>query len=169
MPEANTAVEVVEPASSIRSARPISKLRLDRAARELNLLSISSTRLLNIATIGQFVKEIGLLKYGHGRLVGSATAMQEGAMYAAQMARRDGVSDEIRQAYMELELRFLKALDDNLAMQLDVNRKVDGTSGSAASDLPQGKPFLPGAQISPIQINVHGGTVETPKEEPCKT
>jgi hypothetical protein len=160
MPEANTAIEVLEP-------RRVKARRLDAAARELNLLNISSRRLINVATVGQFVKEIGLLKYGNGRLIGSAQAMQEGAIYAAQMARREGISEEIRQTYLDLELRFLKALDENLVMQLDVNKR-DVESSAAASALPQGKPFLPGAQISPIQINISGNAVEA-KEQPCKT
>ncbi len=165
MPEANTAIEVLEP-------RRVKARRLDAAARELNLLNISSRRLINVATVGQFVKEVGLLKYGNGRLLGSAQAMQEGAHYAAQMARREGIAEEVRQAYLDLELRFLKALDENLVMQLDVNKR-DVESFSAASSMPQGKPFLPGAQISPIQINISPGATATvseeAKEQPCKT
>ncbi len=173
MPETTTEIARSannEPAE--RRFKPITRSRLDRAARELNLLNISSGRLINVATVGQFVKEIGLLKYGNGRLLGSAQAMQEGAFYAAQMARREGIAEEVRQTYLDLELRFLKALDENLVMQLDANRR-GAESSAAASAMPEGKPFLPGAQISPIQINVHGGKVESvepaAKEKSCKT
>lgn len=146
--------------------RRIGNGRLDRAARELNMLSVSSAKLKNVATVGAFIKQIGLLKYGNGRLLGSAQLIAQGAQACSELALREGLSDEVRQGYLELQLRFVKALDDNVALQLEVN-KTDGRP-EGASDIPQGKSFLPGAQVAPIQINVHGGSVET-KEQPCKT
>ena len=168
MPDATTQIAVQEPAEHPeRRFRPISDRRLDAAARELNLLNISAKRLVNVATVGRFVREIGLLQYGNGRLIGSAVAMQEGVLLCGELARRDG-PDEVRQAYLELQLRFLKALDENMVMQIEANKHARKPAAEASS-MPQGKPFLPGAQISPIQINVHGGTVEQPREQPCKT
>ena len=86
-----------------------------------------------------------------------------------QLLDRDGISDEVRQGYLELQLRFIKAIDENVALQLELNKVAE--TRSAHPNMPQGKPFLPGAQISPIQINVHGGTVEksvNAEEEPCR-
>lgn len=164
MTEATTEIEIREPATKVRK---VSKARLDTAARELKLLSISSTRLSSVATIGQFLDELGVLKYGNGRLLGSAQAMAEGAFYCAKMARKKNLDDETRQGYLELQLRFVKALDENVVMQLKVNKASETVGGM---NLAQAKSFLPGASISPVQINISpNATVTETKEQPCKT
>ena len=162
-------IEVREPS---RVVKRITDKRIDRAARELNLLNVSSKGLKNIATIGQFLNEIGLLQYGNGRLLGSAQMIAEGALACKEQALKDGIADEVRQAYLDLQLRFAKALDENVALQLEVNKVA--AEKAANPSMPPGKPFLPGSQISPIQIN--GGTVQinapgaqAKVEEPCKT
>jgi len=167
MPEATTEIEVREPTGKVRRVRPISNSRLDRAARELNLLNISSRGLHNVATIGQFLDQVGLLRYGNGRLLGSAQMIYEAANACAAQANREGISDEVRQAYLDLQLRFVKAIDENVALQLELNKVAE--TRSANPRIPQGKPFLPGAQISPIQINI--GTADktvNAEEEPCR-
>lgn len=162
MPEATTQIQVQEPIGKVKR---ISGPRLDRAARELNLLSVSSRGLHNVATIGQFLDQVGLLRYGNGRLLGSSQMIYEAAHACAAQAKREGISDEVRQAYLDLQLRFLKAIDENVALQLELNKVAEARSSNP--HIPQGKPFLPGAQISPIQINVHGGTVEKVEPQTC--
>jgi len=149
MPEATTEIEVREPTGRVRR---ISDGRLNRAARELNLLNISARGLHSVATIGQFLDQVGLLRYGNGRLLGSSQMIYEAAIACAAQANKEGISDEVRQGYLELQLRFIKAIDENVALQLELNKVAE--TRSAHPNMPQGKPFLPGAQISPIQINV---------------
>jgi len=149
MPEATTTIAVREPSGRVKR---ISNGRLNKAARELNLLNISSRGLHNIATIGQFLDQVGLLRYGNGRLLGSSQMIYEAANACATQANRDGISDEVRQGYLDLQLRFIKAIDENVALQLELNKVAETRSSNP--HIPQGKPFLPGAQISPIQINV---------------
>ncbi len=170
MAQAITEIEVVEPAGRVKpfSPRQVSKGRLDRAARELNLLGVSSRGLTNVATIGQFIGELGLLKYGNGRLLGSAQMLTEAALVCADMAKKEGLDEESRRGYLELQLRFLKALDANFQRQFDVNRKAEESAASSVA--PAGKSFLPGERISPIQINVSAGVIPEVKEPtPCKT
>ena len=163
MPE-NTQIALTEPAG----ARRVSDGRRNRAARELNILTVSSKKLRNISTIGQFINEMGLLKYGNGRLLGSAQLMAQGAQACAEMALKDGLDENVRQGYMELQLRFLKALDENVALQLEVNKAAKENSRNGSSS--QSKSFLPGAQISPIQINISpSGTVVETKEKTCNS
>lgn len=164
MPE-DTQIQVREPAAK---ARKISRANLDKAARELNMLTVSSKRLVSVATIGQFISELGLMRYGNGRLLGSAQLMAQGAESCAEMAAKDGLDEEVRRGYLDLQLRFLKALDDNVALQLELNKVAERKSADAA--MPQGKSFLPGAQIAPIQVNVHANSAtitESTKEAPC--
>ena len=166
MPEATTQIEVREPTGKVRR---ISDGRLNRAARELNLLNVSARGLHSVATIGQFLDQVGLLRYGNGRLLGSSQMIYEAAIACAAQANRDGIADEVRQGYLDLQLRFVKALDENVALQIELNKVAE--TRSANPNMPQGKPFLPGAQISPIQILVQGGTVEktaNAEEEPCR-
>ena len=171
MPEAITAgreIEISQP-TGVLKRKPVTNNRLDRAARELNLLKVNARGLLNIATIGRFIDQLGVLNYGTGKLLGSAEMISEAATRCAALAEREDLDDEIRQGYLQLQLRFVKALDENLAMQLEVNHVVQNRAAAPSQALPS-KPFLPGAQISPIQINVGAGaTIQTTKEEPCKT
>ena len=76
----------------------------------------------------------------------------EGALACKEQALKDGIADEVRQAYLDLQLRFAKALDENVALQLEVNKVA--AEKAANPSMPPGKPFLPGSQISPIQINL---------------
>jgi len=160
-------IEVSEPSGKPAKPRPVSNARLDRAAKELNLLKVSARGLSNVAAIGQFLDQIGIIRYGSGKLLGSAEMIYEAAARCAELANREGIDDETKQGYLELQLRFLRAIDQNVALQVEL-------SGATAAKLPgpaalPSKPFLPGAQISPIQINVTGGTVTEKKvEEPCK-
>ncbi len=142
---------------------------LNRAARELNLISVSAKRLNSFATIGQFLTEIGIIKYGNGRLLGSAALLQESAFKCAEMAARDDIAADVRRLYLDLQLRFIKALDQNIALQLEVNKAAE--QADKAGMMSSAKPFLPGAQVSPIQINIGSGVTVTEKkvEESCKT
>lgn len=164
----DTQVQVMEPARKKKRAPQISRSRMDKAARELNMICASARGLESIGTMGQFIGELGLMKYGNGRLLGSAALMARSAQRCADMAEKEGVPDEARQAYLELQLRFLKALDANVALQLELNKVAERKAESADSG--QTKSFLPGAQIAPIQVNVHATTAtitESSKEDPC--
>ncbi len=169
-PESDTmAVEI----RGKKAPKNISPPRLDRAARELNLLNISSKGLHNVATVGQFLTEIGLIRYGNGRLLGSAQAMQEGMLYCLELARNAELDHEVRQKYLDLGIRFRNALDENVALQMDVNKVQAKETNGAVSGA---KSFLPGAQIQPIQINLSGGATATITEkkadnerDSCKT
>lgn len=148
----------------------VTKARLDRAARELNMLTMSSSGLNNVATTGQFISELGLMRYGNGRLLGSAQLMAQSAQACAEMAAKDGLDEETRQGYMELQLRFLKALDGNVALQLELNKVAERKAENPP--MPQGKSFLPGAQISPINVQINCADQKTvqiteSREVPC--
>ncbi len=168
MPEAITAsreIEISEP-SGIVKPRKITASRLDRAAKELNLLKVSAAGLLNIATIGKFLDQIGILQYGNGRLLGSAEMISEAAARCAKLANSQILDDETRQGYLDLQLRFVAALDRNIELQIEVNNAAS-TKAATPTALPS-KPFLPGAQISPINIQINANAVEKKVEEPCK-
>lgn len=170
MPEAITESKLMERLNHSNAIKRglVSESTLNRAARELNMITLSSRKLANVATMGQFVNELGLIRYGNGRLLGSAQMIAQGAQACAEMSLKDGLTEEQRQGYMDLQLRFIKALDENVAMQLEINKTAE-TNGASQS-MPQGKSFLPGAQVSPIQILITGGTVSEKKvEESCKT
>lgn len=171
MPEATTEIAVREPAdrsTAVKSGQRRHR-NIDRAARELNMLSVSSLNFQNFADVGEFVRQIGLVKYGSGRLLGSAQMIAESAVACAALSKKEGLDDESRRGYLELQLRFLKALDQNVALQLEINKasEADREKKSAGG---QAKPFLPGATVSPIQINISpsGATITETKEIPCK-
>jgi hypothetical protein len=171
MPETITAgreIEVTDPSGKPAKFKPVSNARLDRAARELNLLKVSARGLSNVAAIGQFLDQIGILRYGSGKLLATAEMAAEAASRCADLAARENIDEETKRGYLELQLRFLRSLDDNVALQVELSGATAGKSAGPAA-LPS-KPFLPGAQISPIQINVTGGTVTEKKvevEQPC--
>jgi hypothetical protein len=170
MPDAITTgreIEITDPSGKPAKFKPISSARLDRAARELNLLKVSARGLSNVAAIGQFLDQIGMLRYGTGKLLGSAEMVCEAATRCADLAAKEGLDDETKQGYLELQLRFLRALDENVALQIEISGQTAGKSAGPAA-LPS-KPFLPGAQISPINLQVNVGTQEkkVEVEQPC--
>ena len=163
MPEA---IQVQERAPA--KVKPISADRLDKAAQELSLIKISAARLRSIKAVGTFLDELGLINVNNGRLLGTAQLITEGALHCAELAKKtkeEGMDDQTRQGYLALQLKFLQALDENVAIQLRINREVEVQEKKVGS---QAKPFLPGATVSPIQINVVG-TVEQPKEKSCNS
>jgi len=160
-------IEVTEPSGVPSKPKPVSPGRLNRAAKELNLLKVSARGLSNVAAIGQFLDQIGILKYGTGKLLGSAEMVCEAAARCAELAGRDDLDDETKQGYLELQLRFLGALDKNVSLQMEISGQTAGKQAGPVA-LPS-KPFLPGAQISPINIQINANAAEKKVEEPCKT
>jgi hypothetical protein len=161
-----TEIEVSEPSGKPVKPRPVSNARLDRAAKELNLLKVSARGLSNVAAIGQFLDQIGILRYGSGKLLTTAEMACVAANRCAELAGREDIDDETKRGYLELQLRFLKALDENVSLQVEL-------SGATAAKLPgpvalPSKPFLPGAQISPIQINIGQPPAATPEIKEAK-
>jgi hypothetical protein len=151
-------LEVIEPSGVPEKPKPVSPGRLNRAARELNLLKVSARGLSNVAAIGQFLDQIGILRYGTGKLLGSAEMVCEAAARCAELAGRDDLDDETKQGYLDLQLRFLSALDKNVELQMEISGQTAGKQAGPAA-LPS-KPFLPGAQISPINIQINAQSVE---------
>lgn len=145
-------LEVSEPSGVVRR-RKVSASRLDRAARELNLISVSAKGLLNVATIGRFLDQVGILQYGTGKLLASSEMISQAASRCAALADRSDIDEEIRQGYLDLQLRFVKAMDENIQLQMDVNN-VAATKTAAPTAMPA-KPFLVGAQVSPIQLTIN--------------
>jgi hypothetical protein len=94
--------------------------------------------------------------------------ISQAATRCAQLAEKEGIEETTRQGYLDLQLRFVRALDENIQLQMEVSGAAKSKSMNQTA--PASKPFLPGAQISPIQILVQGGNVTEKKvEEPCKT
>jgi hypothetical protein len=149
-------IEVSEPSGKVKLRR-VTPHRLDRAARELGLLTISAKGLMNTAAIGRFLDQVGILSYGAGKLAATAEAISAAAAQCAVLAQEAGLDHESRQGYLELQLRFTEALDRN--MELQVQLSGASTVKAAQNTGPAYKPFLPGAQLTPVQINIGQGTV----------
>ena len=175
--EPATEIEIAEPAGRVnhlkRKRGGVSPKRLDRAARELNLIRVDARGLLNISTVGRFLDQVGMLHYGNGRMLASAAMIADAAERCGKLAALDTIGDEVRQGYLTLQLKFIQALDENVELHLQLNNAPAGESrrGNAPPPMPS-KPFLPGAAISPInlQVNVNGQTAtvtEKKVEEPC--
>lgn len=161
-------IEISESSGNVKR-RPVTNRALNRAAKELNLVQVKASGLLGISTIGRFLDQLGMLHYGNGRLLASAEMITEAARLCAEFAVVPNLDHETRQGYLELQLRFIQALDANIASQLELNNASAFRPASSPSgpNLPA-KSFLPGAQLSPIQINVNTGTTTAEKkEEPC--
>jgi len=167
-----TAIEIADPPAGVKRKRGgVTPKRLDRAARELNLIRVDAKNLLNIATVGRFLDQVGMLHYGNGRMLASAAMISDAAERCALLASSPDMPDEIRQGYLGLQLKFIEALDRNVELQIEVNNAPinEGGRGSAPPPMPS-KPFLPGAPISPIQINISAAqatVTEKKVEEPC--
>lgn len=157
-------IEVSEP-SGVVKRRKVTADALDKAAKELNLISVSAKGLLGISTIGRFLDQVGILHYGTGKLLMNAEMISQAAARCAALADRSDIDEEIRQGYLDLQLRFVKAMDENIQLQMDVNN-VEQTNKNSPQAMPA-KPFLVGAQVSPINIQINAPGVTT-KEEPCK-
>jgi len=168
-----TAIEIADPPAGVKRKRGgVTPKRLDRAARELNLIRVDAKNLLNIATVGRFLDQVGMLHYGNGRMLASAAMISDAAERCALLASSPDMPDDIRQGYLSLQLKFIEALDRNVELHLTLTNAPanEGGRGSSPPPMPS-KPFLPGAPISPIQVNVNLGpsgtaTVEA-KEIPC--
>lgn len=166
-------LEIVEPKPAVKRKRGgVSCQKLDKAAAELNLIRVNAAGLTNIATVGRFLDQVGMLNYGNGRLLSSAAMIADSAERCGQLAQNEQLDHQIRQGYLKLQLAFIEALDKNVELHLNLtNAPVnESVRGNAPPPMPS-KPFLPGANISPIQINISAGaaTVTEQKEPPCKT
>lgn len=161
-------IEISESSGNVKR-KPVTNRALNRAAKELNLIQVKASGLLGISTIGRFLDQLGMLHYGNGRLLASAEMITEAARLCAEFAVVTNIDHETRQGYLDLQLRFIQALDANIASQLELNNASafrPASPNGAGPNLPA-KSFLPGAQLSPIQINVNTGTTAEKKEEPC--
>lgn len=156
-------LEVSEP-SGVVKRRKVTSNALDKAAMELNLISVSARGLLNVATIGRFLDQVGILQYGTGKLLASSEMISQAAARCAALAEKEGLPEEVRQGYIELQLRFVKAMDENIQLQMDVNNAA-ATKSAAPTAMPA-KPFLVGAQVSPINIQINA--VATPEIKEVK-
>jgi len=161
-------IEVSEPSGVVKRKRQVSPGRLDRAARELNLISINARGMRNFGIIGRFLDQIGVIDYGNGKLVSSAECLEEGVKQCTALAEREAMDDELRATFLELKLRFVRALNDNVQQLVELNGYGHAERSQGPQAMPA-KPFLPGARISPINIQINATAAETKAEEPCKT
>jgi len=158
-----TEIEVVQPTGIIARPRRITPHRLDRAAKELNLISVNAKGLRGIGAIGRFLDQIGILDYGNGRLIATAEAIALGIRRCSELANGDGVDEDARARFLELQLRFCQALDHNVALMVELNQQEKAQTAAAAQ--PAHKPFLPGAQVPSISLQVNN--LQTPQERPA--
>lgn len=173
MPESITAgreIEISQPSGVVKRKPKIGAGRLDRAARELGMITVSSAKMRNLSVVGRFLDQVGILELSNGKLLGNAESLERGALRCELLANDDRLPAELRATFLELKLRFIRATNDNIQQMVELN----GISQAKRNE-PQAtatKPFLVGAQVSPIQINIGSQNpqpAEKPLETQCKT
>ena len=155
-PETITAgreIEVSEPSGIVKRKR-VGNSQLDRAARELGMISLSSRGMKNFGVVGRFLDQVGIIDYGNGKLIATSEALDEGIKKCAALAANVTMTVELRATFLELQLRFIKAQSGNVQQMAELNEAKQ--SGDVPRPMPT-KPFLPGAQISPINLQVNVG------------
>lgn len=162
----NWELDVVEPASagSRRKARKPSRIsdhKLDKALKDLDLLSVSSQKLRGFSTIGRFLDQIGIVEYGNGRLVGTAEAMETAIRACADVVANAGDDHDRKDRFITLQIRLARAVDNNIAL---LNKISDTGPAKKPQPEQQNKPFAVQGVITPIQITLNTNPVATPEK-----
>lgn len=151
----STEIEVVtptalDPKAKKPRAQRVSNHKLDEALRELNILSISSSKLRGLGVIGRFLDQIGIVEYGNGRMVGTAAAMEVALASCAEVVANAGDDNALKERFIDLQLRIAKAIDANVAM---ISRSQGDQPGKKPPSEHQIKAFAVGSIVVPVQIN----------------
>lgn len=155
-------IEISEP-SGVVKRRKVTPHALDTAAKELGLITVNARGMRNTGIVGRFLDQVGVIEYGQGRLIGSAEALEAGINRCAALADSEKVNDELKATFLELKLRFARALNDSVSQLVDLGGT---TKAQNAPSAPASKPFLVGAQVSPINIQINA--VATPEIKEVK-
>lgn len=144
----STDIEVVEPKGKVKRGR-VTDHALDKAARELNMLTVSAKGLRGFTVIGRFLEQLGVVNYGNGRLVATAEAIANAQKVCADLAARENLPAQMREQFLELQLRLAERMDENIALMVKVNE----APAVESAKLPQQvKPFALNSVVPPLAI-----------------
>lgn len=150
----------------VRRAGNVTTQKLNKAAKELSMVTVNAQGLRNYSLIGRFVDQIGLVHYGAGRLVGTADAIDRAIKLCSNVLEANPtMSTESKERFLTLQLALCKALDNHVEVLAKLN-KSEQTGKNEQAPKTAVKAFATGSVVSPIQLNINTtGAVTVEKEQ----